>query len=199
MRIKAVWMLVLALVLGAGPAMAGQYGAVRAGFYFPEESDFDNGMHLEAAFGMGLGDLAPGAVQGSPGLSRVNLEAAIGYYESDDDRHWNNGNYDYEYSVVPLLVRGIFNAPLEGTPVSFYGGAGLGLYIVNSEVRFRNPGILIKEDETDLEFGVHALGGVSIDITDRAAFLAELRGDLVSDSIFDVGGGFLNFGLRLGF
>lgn len=184
---KLIVLTIMLVCVNVSSVFAGQYVTGKLGVYFPDESAFDDGTNVEAAFGWDYSDLFPGAATQNPVLKNVTLEAGIGYYEADFSENTPFGRVKGDLSVVPLTLTGIYHHPLSGTDFNLYGGAGLGLYF--SEVDVRVDGL--KDDDSSVEFGMRLVGGGEYLIRPQFSFGAELRLDLVSD---DVGGVFVNVG-----
>lgn len=198
MRKMLIFLMLLLLVPAA--AMAQPYFKGKVGFYFPKEDDFDTGPNFRVAYGVMLEDLSSRTPGRDPLLSNTAIEAEIGYYRSEfSERQTIFGqtfSTDADYWVVPITATALYIHPAVPEVVEVYGGAGLGLYIVDSEVRVSTPVLRIKEDETDLEVGLHLVGGGTYYLTPQVGLGAELEWALVSD---DFGGVFLNFGLKYKF
>lgn len=180
--VLALFTLALAVAL---PARAEQYLSGRIGLFDPDEGGFDTGFNLGLAYGVDLADLLPQAVKETPGLARVATEFGIGVYNAE---HENRFFGDIDLTVIPLTVSAIYFHPIPNSPFEIYAGGGPGLYIAMLDT----PG----GDDSELEFGIHLLGGGAFNIDRQLALFAELRGDLVSG---DVGGGFFNLGLKYKF
>lgn len=184
-KLAAILALITLVLAAALPARAEQYVSGRIGLYDPDEGGFDTGINLGLAYGLGLGDLLPEAAKGNPGLAKVTTEFGIGVYNAEHDNRFFG---DIDLTVIPLTVSAIFTHPIRNSPFELYAGGGPGLYIAMLDT----PG----GDDSELEFGIHLLGGGVFNIDRQLALFAELRGDLVTD---DVGGGFLNFGVKYKF
>jgi hypothetical protein len=167
------------------PARAGEYISGRAGFYFPDEGGFDTGSNFGIAYGFSLGDILTEDVKENPALANINTEIGLGIYNAERDVRFVG---DIDLTVVPLTVSFIYNHAVPGTPFEIYGGGGPGLYYAMVDTPFG--------DDSELEFGVHLLAGGAYNLDNRLSLFTELRGDLVTD---DVGGGFLNFGVKYKF
>lgn len=168
----------------ASSAMADPYVSGRGGAYFPDKGGFDTGYNFGFSYGVSLGDIMTESVKYNPGLSRITTEFGIGVYNAERDLPYG----DVDLTVVPLTASVIYNLPIHNSPFDLYAGGGPGFYIATVDA----PG----DDDTDLEFGVHLVAGAAFNVDTQLAFFTELRGDLVTD---DVGGGFLNFGVKYKF
>lgn len=180
--VLALFTLALASAL---PAQAEEFISGRAGIYFPDEGGFDNGYNFSLGYGFSLADILTESAKENPALANITTEFNLGIYNADRDLRFFG---DIDLTVIPLTVSLIYNHAIQGTPFEIYGGGGPGLYYA----RFDAPG----DDDSELEFGVHLLAGGAFNIDRQFALFTELRGDLVTD---DVGGGFLNFGLKYKF
>jgi hypothetical protein len=185
MKKLAALLVLFTLALAAQPARAEQYLSGRVGFFFPDEGGFDTGYNLGLAYGLGLGDLLPQTVKDHPGLDKVTTEFGIGVYNAEHKRRFFG---DIDLTVIPLTVSAIYNHPIPNSPFELYAGGGPGFYVAMVDT----PG----GDDSDLEFGIHVLGGGAFHLDRQLALFAELRADLVTD---DVGGAFLNLGLKYRF
>ena len=165
----ALFTLALATAL---PAQSAEYISGRAGLYFPDESAFDTGYNFGIAYGFTFSQ--------NP---NVYAEFATGFYGTELKR-----NSSVDLTVIPFPASLILNHAITGTPFELYAGAGPGLYLAMLDSPL--------DDDTELELGVHLVGGGAFNIDSQFALFAELRGDLVTD---DVGGAFLNFGLKYKF
>lgn len=182
MKKLAAILALFTLALAASPAQAAQHLSGRIGLYSPDEGGFDTGFNLGLACGHGLGDLLPQTVKEHPELANVTTEFGIGVYNAE---HENRFFGDIDLTVIPLTVSAIYNHAIPNSPFGLYVGGGPGFYFAMVDT----PG----GDESDLEFGIHLLGGGAFNIDKQLALFAEVRGDLVTD---DVGGTFLNFGVK---
>lgn len=189
-------LIILAIILVStigSNAFAKEYVTGKLGVYFPDENAFDDGFNVEAAYGRDFTDFFPGATRQNSWLNNVTLEAGIGYYEADFSETISGFGFvpdtkvKGDLSVVPLTLSGIYNHPLGGTDFNLYGGAGVGLYF--SEVEVKTNGF--SDDDSSVEFGMRFVGGGEYLINPQFSLGAELRFDFVTD---DVGGIFLNFG-----
>lgn len=179
--VLALFTLSLAAAL---PAPAAEFISGRAGFYFPDEGGFDTGPNFSLSYGFSLADILTDSVQENPALANVHTEFSLGIYSSERDTRFG----DIDLTVIPLTVSFIYNHAIQGSPFELYGGGGPGLYFAEVDA----PG----GDDSELEFGVHFLVGGAFNLDTNLALFTELRGDLVTD---DVGGGFLNFGVKYKF
>lgn len=180
--VLALFALALAAVL---PAQAEEFISGRAGFYFPDEGGFDTGYNFGLAYGFNLADILTETVKENPVIANVTTEFGIGIYNTERDIRFVG---DIDLTVIPLTVSVLYNHPIQNTPFELYAGGGPGLYYAMVDA----PG----DDDSELEVGIHLLGGGAFNIDQQLALFAELRGDLATD---DVGGGFLNFGLKYKF
>ena len=177
---------ILSLTLLAGPAWSAGYAAFKGGFYFPEEDVLDTGYSLRLAAAMSLGALGAQPAS-SPDANRIFLEGALGYYTADVE-----GPFDGELEVIPLTASLIIQQALSNSPVSVQAGGGLGLYFADAEVRV--PGFPnARASNSDVELGLHLTAGMAFALSQTLDFTADLDWDIVTD---DVGGAFLQFGLR---
>lgn len=184
-KLAAVLALFTLSLAAALPVQAAEFISGRAGFYFPDEGGFDNGYNLGVSYGFNLSDILTETVKANPAIANVTTEVGIGIYHAERDFRFFG---DIELTVIPLTVSFIYNQPIPDTLFEIYGGGGPGLYYAMLDA----PG----DDDSELEFGVHLLAGGALNLQQQLALFAELRGDLVTD---DVGGGFLNFGVRYKF
>jgi hypothetical protein len=183
-KLAAVLALFTLALATAIPAQAEQFISGRAGFYFPDEGGFDTGPNFSLSYGFSLADVLTESVKENPSLANVNTEFSLGFYNSERDTRFG----DIDLTVIPLTVSFTYNHPIPDTPFELYAGGGPGLYYARVDA----PG----DDDSEVEFGVHFLIGGAFNIDRQFAIFTELRGDLVTD---DVGGGFLNFGLKYKF
>jgi len=190
---KRLILLSLILVSAIGSnAFAKEYVNGKLGVYFPDESAFDDGFNIEAAYGRDFTDFFPETVRQNPWLKNVTLEAGIGYYTADFSETISgfglvpDTKVKGDLSVVPLTLTGIYNYPLSGTNFNFFGGGGVGLYFSDSEVRMDGS----KEDDSSVDLGLRFAGGGEYLLSPQFSLGAELRFDVVSD---DIGGVFVNF------
>lgn len=180
--ILALFTLALAAAL---PAQAEEFISGRIGLFDPEEGGFDTGYNLGLAYGFNLADILTETVKENPGLANVTTEFGIGIYNAERDIRFVG---DIDLTVIPLTVSVIYNHPIQNTPFELYAGGGPGLYFAMLDTPVG--------DDSELEVGIHLLGGGAFNLDRQLALFAELRGDLVTD---DVGGGFLNFGMKYKF
>lgn len=186
MRKLAAVLALCALALAAAlSAQAEEFISGRAGFYFPDEGGFDTGYNFGLAYGFSLADILTESVKENPALANVTTEFGIGIYNAERDIRFVG---DIDLTVIPLTVSLIYNHPIQDTPFELYAGGGPGLYFAMLDTPVG--------DDNELEFGIHLLAGGTFNLDPRIALFAELRGDLVTD---DVGGGFLNFGVKYKF
>jgi hypothetical protein len=184
-KLAAVLALFTLALAAALPAQAEEFISGRAGFYFPDEGGFDTGYNFGLSYGFNLADILTETVKENPWVANVTTEIGIGVYNAEDDIRFVG---DVDLTVIPLTVSVIYNHPIQGTPFEIYGGGGPGLYYAMVDTPFG--------DDSELEVGIHLLGGGAFNLDQQLALFAELRGDLATD---DVGGGFLNFGLKYKF
>lgn len=166
------------------PAQAAEFISGRAGFYFPDEGGFDTGPNFSLSYGFSLADILTDSAQENPALANVNTEFSLGIYSSERDTRFG----DIDLTVIPLTVSFTYNHAIQGSLFDIYAGGGPGLYYARVDA----PG----DDDSEFEFGVHVLVGGAFNLDRNLALFTELRGDLVTD---DVGGGFLNFGVKFKF
>ena len=183
-KLAAVLALFTLALAAALPAQAEEFISARAGFYFPDEGGFDTGYNLGFAYGFSLGDILTETVKENPAIANVTTEFGIGVYNAERDFRFG----DIDLTVIPLTVSLIYNHAIPDTLFELYAGGGPGLYYAMVDA----PG----DDDSELEFGVHLLAGGAVNLQQQLALFAELRGDLVTD---DVGGAFLNFGVKYKF
>jgi hypothetical protein len=167
------------------PAQAEEYIRGRAGFYFSDEGGFDTGYNLGVAYGFSLGDILTEDVKTNPALARITTEFGLGVYNAERDVRFIG---DIDLTVIPLTASVIYNHSIPGTPFELYAGGGAGLYYAMLDTPVG--------DDNELEFGIHLLAGGAYNLDKQLALFTEVRGDLVTE---DVGGGFLNFGLKYTF
>jgi hypothetical protein len=153
------------------------YMAVKAGIYEPtgdlDDADFDSDFNGEVAFG----------VYPIPNLA---LEVGIGYFEPEASYRWlifdpvlgsANIREDDAVKVIPVTItaKGVFPA---ADILEFYLGGGLGLYYADFDGKASVSGTLLGTpiagtasfSDDDLVFGIHAVVGGIINITE-ALFL----------------------------
>ncbi len=121
------------------------YLAVKAGGYFPQDSDldgFDGGASLEVAYGRHV----------TPGFA---VEGSVGYFESESDTFSPASAGANRLSAVPVLlsVKGV--APFGS--VEGYGLAGAGVYFVET----KGP-VGGSDDDTVVGFHLGAGGNVFV-------------------------------------
>jgi len=179
--VLALFTLSLAAAL---PVQAAEFISGRAGFYFPDEGGFDTGPNFSLSYGFSLADILTDSAKENPALANVNTEFTLGIYSSERDTRFG----DIDLTVIPVTVSFTYHHPIQGSPFELYAGGGPGLYYAMVDA----PG----DDDNELEFGVHVLVGAAFNLNSNLALFTELRGDLVTN---DVGGGFLNFGLKYKF
>jgi hypothetical protein len=184
-KLAAILTLFTLALAPALPAQAAEFISGRAGFYFPDEGGFDNGYNLSLSYGFNLADILTESAKENPALANITTEFSLGIYNAERDLRFFG---DIDLTVIPLTVSFLYNHPIPGTPFEIYGGGGPGLYYA----RLDAPG----DDDSELEIGVHLLAGGAYNLDRQLTLFTELRGDLVTD---DVGGGFLNFGLKYKF
>ena len=173
MKKLATCLALLTLALATAlPAYSAEYISGRAGLYFPDESALDTGYNFGIAYGFNFTQ--------NP---NVYAEFATGFYGAELER-----DSSFDLTVIPFTASLILNHTITGTPFELYAGAGPGLYLAMVDSPWG--------DDSELELGVHLMGGGAFNIDNQFALFAELRGDLVTD---DVGGAFLNFGLKYKF
>jgi opacity protein-like surface antigen len=202
MKRTAVSLLTLALFLFTATAYASPYVKGKIGPYFPEENEFDTGFNIEASMGAMLGDLFPDLVQGNLHLKRISTEVGIGYYHSSFDEKetlfGTTASVEGDLDVVPITLTALYNLPVQGTDFELFGGVGLGLYMafVDAEAKISDPilgSFKTSDDDNELEFGTDFHLGATYNINPQLGVQAEFEYDSVTD---DVGGSFLNFGVK---
>jgi hypothetical protein len=184
-KLAAVLALFTIALAAALPARAEEYISGRAGFYFPDEGGFDTGYNLGIAYGFSLGDILTEDVKTNPVLSKITTEFGLGVYNAERDVRFVG---DIDLTVIPLTASVIYNHSIQGTLFELYAGGGAGLYYAMIDTPVG--------DDDEFEFGIHLLAGGAYNLDKQLALYTELRGDLVTD---DIGGGFLNFGLKYKF
>jgi opacity protein-like surface antigen len=167
---KKISLLAFASVLMfASSAFADNYMTFKAGIYLPEISALDNGINIEAAFGLDLSDA----------VENLAIEFGTGYYTT---------SYKWlDIDVIPFTGSGIYTFDFGG-PFSLYAGAGLGLYYVSWDAGYA--------DDSELKFGFNLVGGGRLELNDQLDLVFELKHVNVSD---DFGGNFLNVGIKYNF
>jgi opacity protein-like surface antigen len=118
----------------------------------------DTGVALYAAYGRYL-------------ARNLVIEGSLGYLYTDQDFSGSTGTAgsytrDDEISVSTLLFT--LKGEIPAGPVTFYGGAGAGVYFVtlDSEIETEDLGDFDVDDD-DIVFGVHVVAGGYHNITER--------------------------------
>jgi opacity protein-like surface antigen len=169
----------VSVFLCSSSAFAANYFTGKIGLYSPEESFLDDGFNIEGAYGIDI--------SGATGVENLALELGLGYYTADGDQPF----FDLDVSVIPITATAIYTHDLDG-PFSLFGGAGLGFYYANVEVNSFGS----EEDDSEVELGFNLVGGGRYELNNRMDLTAELKYAAVSD---DIGGLFLNFGIKYNF
>ena len=129
-----------------------------------DDADLDMGGDIGAAYGRYL----------TPYLV---LEAAVDFFGSDRDVRGSTstaGSYKREESIGVMGLLATIKGDFPVGPLRIFGGGGVGFYMLflNAEIGTTYLGDL-DTDEYDSVFGVHAVAGVTYDITQR--FFAGLQ------------------------
>jgi opacity protein-like surface antigen len=179
-------LLVTALLLTATTAAraAEQYWTAEGGFFFPASGDMDDGFNFEGAYGTRLIDIAPALGRQAPIWSKLWLEAGGGYYHSET----SGLPVDNDIDVISLTLSALLRHALN-TQVDLYGGAGLGLYLIDSDW---NDG----RGERHSDLGALAIGGAAFALTPNIDLTAELKWRIVGH---DADGAVLTGGVRYAF
>jgi len=175
-------LLLLPLLLAAAPASAlEQYWTAEAGFFFPDNADYDAGFNLEGAYGTRLVDIAPALQDKGRFWSQVWLEAGAGYYHAE---HEVRGDVD----VFPLTVSALLRLPVNRV-FDLYAGAGGGLYLVSRDFPDGH-------DDTNADLGAQATGGFAFHVAPKLDLTAECKWRTVKD---DADGAVLTGGVQVAF
>jgi opacity protein-like surface antigen len=172
----------------ASSAFAGDYFTAKIGPYFPEESFLDTGFNIEGAYGLDLYNMT--------GIENLALEFGLGYYTASGDGYDLGYKIDIDLDVISVTTTAVYTLDLGG-PFSLFGGGGLGLYYAMAEAKESHPIIgTYKDDNSELELGLHLVGGGRLQLNKQIDLTTELKYVAVSD---DIGGVFLNFGVKFNF
>ncbi|MFO7554793.1 MAG: outer membrane beta-barrel protein [Desulfobacterales bacterium] len=137
------------------------YMTFKAGIYYPESGDyedFDTGFNGEISIGHYF----------SP---NVALEFGIGYFDlewSDIGYEWPIGNWSDNGEITTIPLTATLKGIIPFKRGELYGGAGIGVYLVEGEVDVNSDLIDFKVDDDDVTFGPHVLIGLNIDISQNA-------------------------------
>jgi len=130
-----------------------------------DDADYDSGANFALAYGRYL---APYLV----------VEAVLDVFGMDKTIRGSTptaGSYEREDAAAVVALLCTLKGELPAGPLTFFGGAGAGGYIValNSEIDTARLGDL-DEDASDTIFGMHAVAGVNYTIAQR--FFAGVQG-----------------------
>ena len=134
------------------------YMTFKAGIYYPESGDyedFDTGFNGEISIGHYF----------SPNAA---LEFGIGYFDlewSDIGYEWPIGNWSDKGEITTIPITVTLKGIIPFKRGELYGGAGIGVYLVEGEVDVNSDLIDFKVDDDDVTFGPHVLIGFNIDIS----------------------------------
>lgn len=185
MKNFGVTLLVIALLLTIVPTAQAleQYWTAEAGFFFPNGNDLDPGINIEGGYGLRLIDLAPALSRHGSFWSKVGIEAGAGYYHAE-----NGGNGGGDIDVIPLTLAALLRHQVNSA-FNLYGGAGLGLYLIDSNLPDGHDG-----SSTDL--GVHVIGGAAFPVSKTVDITAEVKWRVAGH---DADGAVLTGGVRYAF
>lgn len=139
------------------------YGTVQLGLYEPtsdlDNGDYDTGFNGSVAYGRYL---APNLV----------AEAMIDYVGTSADVDGENsilGKYDQDSTISGTGLLFSLKGVMPAGPVDLYGGAGIGLYLVNLSIEIDSDrlGKFEEENDTDTVFGAHLSAGANYNINER--------------------------------
>lgn len=146
------------------------YGTVQLGVYEPtsdlDNGDYDTGFNGAVAYGRYF----------TPNLVGEAMIDYVGTSAEIDGENSTLGRYEQDNTIsgtgLLLTLKGV----LPAGPVDFYGGAGVGLYLVNLSIEIDSDtlGKFEEEDDSDIVFGAHLSAGANYNITDR--FFVGLEG-----------------------
>lgn len=161
-----------------------QYWTAEAGFFFPAGNDLDPGINVEGGYGLRLVDLAPALSRHGSFWSKLWVEAGAGYYHAEYDVAGVSGDVD----VIPLTVAALLRHQVN-TAFNLYGGAGLGLYLVDNNLPAGRDG-------SHADVGAHAIGGLAFPVSSKIDITAEVKWRVAGH---DADGAVLTGGVRYSF
>lgn len=156
----------LAMILAFVPQMVfaadrANYVVAKTGAYIPtgdlDDADYDAAFTGEVAYGRYL----------TPNLA---FEGGVGFFSSEADGSVvvSGGNIatlsDAQMDVVPFTatIKGVAQAG----PMDLYLGGGLGVYFASLDVEGDAFGGTLSDDDSDVVFGLHAVGGAVFNINE---------------------------------
>jgi hypothetical protein len=150
------------------------YAAFKAGAFFPDRGDYDNGFSGEVAIG---GYLNPNLV----------LEGSLGFVSIDDftgsvDTVFGPVPAEIDVTATPLTFTFKFLLPLRSTEL--YLGAGAGFYFMRVEATFYPLGWPSYIDENEVLLGGHLVAGLTVDV-ERRIFIG-LEGKYTATESVDI-------------
>jgi len=186
---KAVFLFIsVYFLVFASAAFAGDYFTGKIGPYFPEERFLDTGFNIEGAYGLDLYKMT--------GIENLAIEFGLGYYTASGDDYDLGNKIDVDLDVISATTTAVYTLDLSG-PFSLFGGGGLGLYHTMVEVKESDPIFgTYKDDDSDLKLGLHLVGGGRLQLNNQMDLTTEVKYVALSD---DMGGVFLNFGIKYNF
>jgi opacity protein-like surface antigen len=156
------------------------YVALRGGMYQPRGDfldviEFNNGLELEAAFGVQV-------------HRNVALEGGIGYYGASTDTMTVTDGVDtislkLKLGVIPITASVRLLAPAGA--VTFSALAGVGIHMAEVEAEADISGVGGSLSESNNVFGLHLGGGVAVKVSERASVGAELRYTFAETTFLD--------------
>ncbi len=156
--------------IGASFADDNTFEGVVSGASPVVDLDYDTGFFLGGAIGKQLGDFGPGSLRG---------ELELSYLQNDIDELNFTGNAaapdaiigDAEFSSVNLAANFLLDFPTSGILTPYIGG-GLGIAFTDIEAAYV-PGPRL--DDSDTNFLLQGIVGVSAPVTESADFFVEGR------------------------
>lgn len=205
-KLKVMVVLAAAILMIGSTAWADSYISGQVGLFMPEEDDvLDDGYNIEIAYGKSLVDMFPGLATAHPAWEKVTAELGIGYRHADGGTTLTSFGSTIttkvDLDVIPVTLAAVYTQEIAGTPLKFYGGAGLGVFFASTEAEATTTvpflgTITVSDDDSDIEFGGVIKGGILYSLNERLDFSGGAQLDLVSD---DIGGLCINIGMRYHF
>lgn len=168
---RVILVLVIVSFLGINTNAYQNNLSFRGGVFIPtgDASDFDMGPDIKIAYTYMLNE-------------NMGIEAGVGYFMIDYKETWGPNDWvKAEYSAIPVTAtfKYLFNP---GQQMDFYVGAGIGLYMINYEIEWKDEWDgSFKFDDSDTEFGFHLLGGIDYWMSDTMALGFEAQYTSVDD------------------
>lgn len=152
-------MMGLLFIPSVGFSEGDNYFAFRGGQISPDESGYDSGTHIEAAFGSSI----------SEGFI---VEGAIGQYSSEySDSGWDAfwGFYSEVDEISVTYLSATFKRAMRPSDVlELYGGGGIGYYMAEFDGKLAVAGVGSDSmTSDDSVVGFHIVAGLNYDISEK--------------------------------